>query len=127
MKEIKNAVLKDGWCVCVKCGHKLGRVVGDKPPIGLEIKCHSCKAINLVNKPKKQAVKKKKQVRQYTTPHCKHCAKYKEFTGTCIVKLMSFGFGARAKAQSSRSCQSFEPLEEYKENYKEMKKNGKSI
>ena len=40
------------WCVCGKCNHKLARVVsvGDRnhPPI-FEIKCHSCKEINLVD------------------------------------------------------------------------------
>lgn len=124
MQEIKNAVLDGEWVVCANCGHKLGRAVGDKPPTGIEIKCHSCKAINLVNRPKKRAVKREKQPKQYTTPHCCHCAKYKPFTDTCVAKLMSFGLKSRAKAQGSRACQSFEPLEEYKENYKELQKNG---
>ena len=122
MQEIKNAMLDGEWIVCASCWHKLGRAVGDKPPTGIEIKCHSCKAINLVNKPKKRAVKREKQESQYTTPHCKHCANYKEFTGNCIVKLMSWGLKKSAKASGSRGCQSFEPLEEYKENYKEMLK-----
>ena len=122
MQEIKNAMLDGEWVVCANCGHKLGRAVGDKPPTGIEIKCHSCKAINLVNRPKKRPKKREKQARQYTTPHCCHCAKYKPFTKTCVAKLMSWGLKARAKAVGSRSCQSFEPLEEYKENYKEMLK-----
>lgn len=122
MQEIKNAMLDGEWVVCANCGHKLGRAVGDKPPTGIEIKCHSCKAINLVNRPKKRAVKQEKQESQYTTPHCKHCANYKEFTGNCIVKLMSWGLKRSEKAGGSRGCQSFEPLEEYKENYKEMLK-----
>ena len=122
MQEIKNAMLDGEWIVCESCGHKLGRAVGDKPPTGIEIKCHSCKAINLVNRPKKRPKKREKQARQYTTPHCCHCAKYKPFTKTCVAKLMSFGLKSRAKAQGSRACQSFEPLEEYKENYKEMLK-----
>lgn len=50
MQEIRKAVIKDGWVVCSNCGHKLGRVVGSQSPKGLEIKCHSCKEINLVDK-----------------------------------------------------------------------------
>lgn len=122
MQEIKNAMLDGEWIVCANCGHKLGRKVGEKSPTGIEIKCHSCKVVNLVNKPKKRGVKRQKQAVQYTQPHCYHCANYKEFTGNCIVKLMSWGFKRSAKAGGSRSCQSFEPLEEYKENYKEMLK-----
>ena len=122
MQEIKNAVLDGEWIVCANCGHKLGRKVGEKSPTGIEIKCHSCKAINLVNRPKKRPKKREKQESQYTTPHCKHCANYKEFTGNCIVKLMSWGLKKSAKTSGSRGCQSFEPLEEYKENYKELKK-----
>lgn len=38
------------WIKCGKCGHKLGRVIGagycDPAPI-VEIKCHSCKEINI--------------------------------------------------------------------------------
>ena len=122
MQEIKNAMLDGEWVVCANCGHKLGRAVGDKPPTGIEIKCHSCKAINLVNKPKKRAVKREKPPVQYSQPHCHHCANYNDFTGNCVLKLMSFGLKKSAKANGSRSCQSFEPLEEYKENYKEMLK-----
>lgn len=122
MQEVKRAWLDEGWVVCENCGHKLGRAVGDKPPTGIEIKCHSCKTINLVDKPRKKPVKRQKQVPQYTTPHKAHCANYKDFTDTCVVKLMSFGLKARAKAQGCRDCQSFEPREEYKENYKELKK-----
>ena len=123
MQEIKNAVLDGEWIVCENCGHKLGRKVGEKSPTGIEIKCHSCKTVNLVNKPKKQAKKRQNKMFQYKSPHCKHCSFYKEFTDTCIKKLMSYGLKDRAKAVGSRSCQSFEPLEEYKENYKELKKN----
>lgn len=124
MQEIKNAIpfIDNGWVVCGNCGHKLGKVVGEKSPTGIEIKCHSCKAINLVNKPTKRAVKREKPPVQYSQPHCYHCANYKELTGNCIVKLMSRGLKKSAKAVGSRSCQSFEPLEEYKENYKEMLK-----
>lgn len=122
MQEIKNAMLDGEWIVCANCGHKLGRKVGEKSPTGIEIKCHSCKAINLVNKPKKRPKKREKQVRQYTTPHCYHCVNYKDFTGNCVVKLMSFGLKASAKARGSRGCTSFEPIEEYANNYKEMLK-----
>jgi phage FluMu protein Com len=122
MQEIKNAMLDGEWVVCENCGHKLGRAIGDKKPTGIEIKCHSCKAINLVNRPKKRPKKREKQARQYTIPHCKHCKNYKEFTDTCLARLMYWGLQARAKAGASKGCQSFDPLEEYKENYKEMMK-----
>lgn len=122
MQEIKNAMLDGEWVVCANCKHKLGMAVGEKPPTGIEIKCHSCKTINLVNKPKKQAVNGGKRIPQYTIPHCKHCENYKEFTGTCIARLMSWGLKKRAKAGNCKYCSSFEPKEEYKENYKEMKK-----
>lgn len=40
----------EGWFRCAKCGHKLGRVVGDLGPVRMmpmiEIKCHSCKEID---------------------------------------------------------------------------------
>ena len=91
MQEIKNAMLDGEWVVCANCGHKLGKAVGDKPPTGIEIKCHSCKTINLVDRPKKRPKKREKPPVQYTQPHCYHCANYKELTGTCIVKLMSWG------------------------------------
>lgn len=123
MQEIKNAMLDGEWVVCGNCGHKLGRVVGEKSPTGLEIKCHSCKAINLVNRPQNRAKNKQKRVRQYTTPHCYHCVNYGRFTSTCVVKLMAYGLKDRAKAGGSRNCSNFEPREEYKENYKEICKN----
>lgn len=50
MQETRKALIKDGWVVCSKCGHKLGRVASNHPPKGLEIKCHSCKSINLIDK-----------------------------------------------------------------------------
>ena len=40
-----------GWIRCGKCGHKLGKIVGSgagNPALALEIKCHSCKEINLI-------------------------------------------------------------------------------
>ena len=123
MLETKNAMLDGEWIVCANCNHKLGRKVGEKSPTGIEIKCHSCKTINLVNRPRKRPVKREKRCPQYTTPHCKHCANYRQFTGTCMIKLMSFGLKSRAKACNSRYCVGFEPLKEYKENYKEMLKN----
>ena len=43
---------KDGWVRCEECGHKLGRAMGDwsgkrSDPM-MEIKCHSCKALNYI-------------------------------------------------------------------------------
>lgn len=41
---------KSGWFRCAKCGHKLGRAVGDWQKTrfmpAIEIKCHSCKSLN---------------------------------------------------------------------------------
>jgi len=45
---MQEAIIKNEWVVCGKCGHKLGRLVGNKIPTGLEIKCHSCKELNLI-------------------------------------------------------------------------------
>lgn len=66
-----RAKIKDGWCVCAKCGHKLGRLTGEELPKGLEIKCSSCRAINLVDKLDKRRretfvdIKDEKQAREY--------------------------------------------------------------
>lgn len=123
MQEIRKALIKDGWVVCSKCGHKLGRVVGSQSPKGLEIKCHSCKEINLVDKCKKWKEPKPKKVVQYKVPHCIHCVEYKSFTGVCLARLRGLGLGAlsQCKPVGSRTCKSFKPKEEYKENYKELK------
>lgn len=47
-------VEKDRWIRCVYCGHKLGKALAhnNKGDCLIEIKCHSCKTINvcLVNK-----------------------------------------------------------------------------
>lgn len=109
MKGIRKAFIKDGWVVCYKCGHKLGRVVGKKPT-GIEIKCHSCKELNVVSS-------KKDKVKIYTQPHCIHCKYYKQATDICVVKLASYGLRDRAKP-TPKNCSSFVPKEEYKENYK---------
>jgi hypothetical protein len=124
MQETRKALIKDGWVVCSKCGHKLGRVVGSQSPKGLEIKCHSCKEINLVDKCKKWKEPKPKKLVQFKVPHCLHCQYYHEFTGNCILLVagaMKNGSRASAKAYGSRTCKSFKPKEEYKENYKELK------
>lgn len=49
----RKSIIKNGWLCCGKCGHKLGKLVGDKLPTGLEIKCSSCKEINVVGEEKK--------------------------------------------------------------------------
>lgn len=56
-EQYKSIITADGWILCAKCGHKLGRVIGDKSSITpnsslgsqaiIEIKCHSCKALNI--------------------------------------------------------------------------------
>ena len=47
--ENKAIVDKNNWIRCVNCGHKLGKVVKYEEKKGclVEIKCHSCKTINI--------------------------------------------------------------------------------
>lgn len=44
----KAGIDLNGWIRCYKCGHKLMQIKGNKDTDSpwLEIKCHSCKAIN---------------------------------------------------------------------------------
>lgn len=53
----KARIDNDGWIRCVYCGHKLGRIIKypSKDDCIVELKCHSCKTINLcyVNKDEK--------------------------------------------------------------------------
>lgn len=61
MQGIVRAVVKDGWVCCAKCGHKLGRITGKTLPTGIEIKCSSCKELNLLEyKAKFGDIKEKK-------------------------------------------------------------------
>ena len=49
--EIKNmikALNKDNWVLCGNCKHKLCRLLGKMPTEALEIKCHSCKELNII-------------------------------------------------------------------------------
>lgn len=56
-EQYKSIITADGWILCAKCGHKLGRVMFGKPTHNsysprhsgaiIEIKCHSCKALNI--------------------------------------------------------------------------------
>lgn len=45
----KASIDNDRWIRCVHCGHKLGRVIKsvNRNDCCVEIKCHSCKTINL--------------------------------------------------------------------------------
>ena len=52
-------------------------------------------------------------------PHCRHCSNYHEYTGNCLVKLMSQGLGKSAKASGSRNCKNFKVLDKYKNLYSE--------
>lgn len=55
-ERLESIITTDGWILCAKCGHKLARVLCDIKshntiPTGrsgaiIEIKCHSCKALN---------------------------------------------------------------------------------
>ena len=123
MQETTRAKIKDNWVVCHKCGHKLARVVGDRPPKGLEIKCSSCKEINLVDKCKqwKEPKTPKTKTTLFKVPHCYHCKNYHGFTGNCVLILKSNGLKGSAKARGSRNCRYFEPKQEYIDNYKELK------
>ena len=41
---------KDHWIRCGACGHKLGKLISsgtNKIPTVVEIKCHSCKTLNI--------------------------------------------------------------------------------
>ena len=108
-----RAKIKDGWVVCGQCGHKLGRITGKTLPTGIEIKCSSCKQLNVL-----------KSTQKYKVPHCEHCKHYHGFTGSCLLILKDI-VGERsnrsAKAYGSRGCKSFEPTEEYKDNYRGIK------
>lgn len=44
MEKLHN----DKWIRCKECGHKLMKVI-DTGQTVIEIKCHSCKAINKIN------------------------------------------------------------------------------
>lgn len=48
-KQVKAG--KDGWVRCSNCGHKLGKVLlaTTEGNCIVEIKCHSCKALNIIN------------------------------------------------------------------------------
>lgn len=43
MQRIK---IENKWAKCGNCGHKLFKLTGSNDPVGIEIKCHSCKEIN---------------------------------------------------------------------------------
>lgn len=47
-----NAKIDNEWCRCAKCGHKLGKRIGDwgerSALPALEIKCPSCKELNYI-------------------------------------------------------------------------------
>lgn len=38
----------EGWCRCGSCGHKLCRVMNWNNDIVIELKCHSCRKINIL-------------------------------------------------------------------------------
>ena len=44
--QIYQAIIGKEWVLCRCCNHKLGRIIGK--PSGIEIKCGSCKSINVV-------------------------------------------------------------------------------
>lgn len=57
MQRYQSMTTADGWILCAKCGHKLARVLCDikshnatpssRSGVIIELKCHSCKALNI--------------------------------------------------------------------------------
>ena len=43
-----KALNKDNWVLCGNCRHKLCRLLGKMPTEALEIKCPSCKKLNII-------------------------------------------------------------------------------
>ena len=77
---------KEGWARCGKCRNKLFRCLDNKHPHGIEIKCHSCKAINICEK-----------------QECRTCMNY--HTG-CCVKFESEHFSH--EVEQNFSCNEWE-------------------
>lgn len=56
-EQYQSMITAEGWVICAKCGRKLARVIDYKSSITpnstlgsraiIEIKCHSCKALNI--------------------------------------------------------------------------------
>ena len=47
----KVLFVTEGWARCGQCRNKLFRWTGNGKPHGIEIKCHSCRTINVCDKP----------------------------------------------------------------------------
>ena len=45
----RMSVENDGWVRCGECGHKLFKITGRTTRGEIEIKCHSCKQLNIYN------------------------------------------------------------------------------
>ncbi len=43
-----KAKFRNGWITCYKCGHKLAKLLENAKADGLEIKCGSCKNLNVI-------------------------------------------------------------------------------
>lgn len=57
---VKPRIDEQNWCRCGACSHKLFRIKRTAPLeeiekaldlLGIEVKCHSCKAINIIERP----------------------------------------------------------------------------
>lgn len=56
-EKYQSMITSDGWIICAKCGRKLAKVLcginsTQQQPVGrseaiIELKCHSCKSLNL--------------------------------------------------------------------------------
>lgn len=58
MMNVNARIDEQSWLRCGKCSHKLGKLeksdnvnvrIGSDTNIRIEIKCHSCKAINIID------------------------------------------------------------------------------
>ena len=47
--EPKKLAPADNWARCAGCGHKLFKVIDGNGSAKIEVKCHSCKRICVIN------------------------------------------------------------------------------
>lgn len=52
---VKPRIDEQNWCRCGACSHKLFRITDNSKQMpDIEIKCHSCKAINIIKENKQR-------------------------------------------------------------------------
>lgn len=50
-EQYQSIITADGWILCAKCGHKLGRILDvehKKINVRIEFKCQACKTLNVL-------------------------------------------------------------------------------